>query len=107
LPFLVGRVADQAQFEADIQSLQRSLENSKTNHASMQKMYNSQCGKLHPNFTGTGGIIQLTRPDEAQRLRDLLRDRDAEIKGLEQVAHAHEADEEKVGYSSNYDKRMR
>ncbi|ORY24001.1 hypothetical protein BCR39DRAFT_548111 [Naematelia encephala] len=65
-----------AGFEADIQSLQRSLENSKANHANMQKMYNSQC-------------------DEAQRLRDLLRDRDAEIQELEAAAHSHQADEEK------------
>ncbi|KAL7419332.1 hypothetical protein Q5752_006170 [Cryptotrichosporon argae] len=62
--------------EADIQSLQRSLENSKANHASMQKMYNSQC-------------------EEAQRLRDMLRDRDAELKDLEASAQAHEADEDK------------
>ncbi|WRT64675.1 uncharacterized protein IL334_001609 [Kwoniella shivajii] len=63
-------------FEADIISLQRSLENAKANHASMQKMYNSQC-------------------DEAQRLRDLLRDRDDEIRDLEENAQAHAADEEK------------
>ncbi|OCF33867.1 hypothetical protein I316_04579 [Kwoniella heveanensis BCC8398] len=63
-------------FEADILSLQRSLENSKTNHANMQKMYNSQC-------------------DEAQRLRDLLRDRDNEIHELEENAQTHAADEEK------------
>ncbi|CAD6590003.1 MAG: hypothetical protein TREMPRED_005592 [Tremellales sp. Tagirdzhanova-0007] len=63
-------------FEADIQSLQKSLENSKANHASMQKMYNSQC-------------------DEAQRLRDLLRDRDAVVKELEIGIQAHEADEKK------------
>ena len=33
------------QFEADISSLQRSLEAAKANHANMSKMYNSQCGK--------------------------------------------------------------
>ncbi|WVR04714.1 hypothetical protein IAU60_001725 [Kwoniella sp. DSM 27419] len=64
-------------FEADILSLQRSLENSKANHASMQKMYNAQC-------------------DEAQRLRDLLRDRDEEIRGLEESLQTHTADEEKL-----------
>ncbi|WWC86793.1 uncharacterized protein L201_001672 [Kwoniella dendrophila CBS 6074] len=63
-------------FEADIMSLQRSLDNAKSNHASMQKMYNSQC-------------------DEAQRLRDLLRDRDEEIRALEEDIQAHAADEEK------------
>nr|ODN93679.1 hypothetical protein L204_04863 [Cryptococcus depauperatus CBS 7855] len=64
-------------FEADIQSLQRGLDNAKANHAGMQKMYNSQC-------------------DEAQRLRDLLRDRDLEIRNLEDAANAHAADEEKL-----------
>ncbi|WWD07540.1 hypothetical protein V865_005641 [Kwoniella europaea PYCC6329] len=63
-------------FEADIMSLQRSLENAKMNHANMQKMYNSQC-------------------DEAQRLRDMLRDRDDEIRSLEENVQAHAADEEK------------
>ncbi|WWD21593.1 hypothetical protein CI109_106079 [Kwoniella shandongensis] len=63
-------------FEADILSLQRSLENAKANHASMQKMYNSQC-------------------EEAQRLRDLLRDRDEEIRQLEETTQAHAADEER------------
>nr|XP_019005016.1 uncharacterized protein I203_01860 [Kwoniella mangroviensis CBS 8507]OCF68477.1 hypothetical protein I203_01860 [Kwoniella mangroviensis CBS 8507] len=63
-------------FEADIMSLQRSLENAKMNHANMQKMYNSQC-------------------DEAQRLRDMLRDRDDEIRSLEEDVQAHAADEEK------------
>ncbi|WVF69679.1 hypothetical protein IAT40_004458 [Kwoniella sp. CBS 6097] len=63
-------------FEADILSLQRSLENSKANHANMQKMYNSQC-------------------DEAQRLRDLLRDRDNEIHELEENVQTHAADEDK------------
>ncbi|WWC59592.1 uncharacterized protein I303_102149 [Kwoniella dejecticola CBS 10117] len=63
-------------FEADIISLQRSLENAKSNHANMQKMYNSQC-------------------DEAQRLRDMLRDRDEEIRSLEENVQGHAADEEK------------
>ncbi|WVW78339.1 hypothetical protein I302_100293 [Kwoniella bestiolae CBS 10118] len=63
-------------FEADIISLQRSLENAKSNHANMQKMYNSQC-------------------DEAQRLRDMLRDRDEEIRTLEESVQVHAADEEK------------
>ncbi|KAI9636287.1 uncharacterized protein MKK02DRAFT_44991 [Dioszegia hungarica] len=63
-------------FEADISSLQRTVENSKQNHANMQKMYNSQC-------------------DEAQRLRDLLRDRDNEIRDFESAVQGHEADEEK------------
>ncbi|WVQ83168.1 hypothetical protein IAT38_005306 [Cryptococcus sp. DSM 104549] len=62
--------------EADILSLQRSLENSKANHASMQKMYNSQC-------------------DEAARLRNLLRDRDDEIGDLGEAISSHAADEEK------------
>ncbi|WVQ75920.1 hypothetical protein IAR50_005555 [Cryptococcus sp. DSM 104548] len=66
-------------FEADILSLQRSLENAKVNHANMQKMYNSQC-------------------DEAQRLRDMLRDRDAEIQELEEVTHTQAADEEKLSH---------
>ncbi|KAK4684860.1 hypothetical protein P7C73_g5304, partial [Tremellales sp. Uapishka_1] len=66
-----------AGFEADIQSLQRNLEHSKTHHTNMQKMYQSQC-------------------DEAQRLRDMLRDRDNEILKLESEAQIHEADEEKV-----------
>lgn len=35
------------QFETDIQILQKSVENSKANHANMQKMYNSQCGQWH------------------------------------------------------------
>ncbi|OXG46619.1 hypothetical protein C355_05420 [Cryptococcus neoformans Th84] len=64
-------------FEADILSLQRSLENARANHANMQKMYNSQC-------------------DEAQRLRDMLRDRDQEIRELEEAVNAHSADEEKL-----------
>ncbi|WWC68057.1 uncharacterized protein I206_101976 [Kwoniella pini CBS 10737] len=63
-------------FEADIMSLQRSLENAKSNHASMQKMYNAQC-------------------DEAQRLRDMLRDRDEEIRTLEDSLQGQAADEEK------------
>ncbi|AAW45913.2 hypothetical protein CNJ01550 [Cryptococcus deneoformans JEC21] len=64
-------------YEADVLSLQRSLENARANHANMQKMYNSQC-------------------DEAQRLRDMLRDRDEEIRELEDAVNAHSADEEKL-----------
>ncbi|KGB80153.2 hypothetical protein CNBG_5991 [Cryptococcus deuterogattii R265] len=64
-------------FEADILSLQRSLENARVNHANMQKMYNSQC-------------------DEAQRLRDMLRDRDREIRELEEAVNAHSTDGEKL-----------
>ncbi|KAK8847502.1 hypothetical protein IAR55_005360 [Kwoniella newhampshirensis] len=63
-------------FEADILSLQKSLENAKANHASMQKMYSSQC-------------------EEAQRLREMLRERDDEIRTLEESTDAHAADEEK------------
>ncbi|RXK40938.1 hypothetical protein M231_01786 [Tremella mesenterica] len=66
-----------AGLEADILSLQRSLENSKTNHANMQKMYNTQC-------------------DEAERLRMMLRARDTEIKEFEEAAEAHQADEDKT-----------
>lgn len=34
--------------------------------------------------------------DEAQRLRDMLRDRDLEIRDFEAAGQAHEADEQKV-----------
>ncbi len=81
------------QFEADIQSLQRSLENSKANHVNMQKMYNSQCGK---SMIIHSMILADTIADEAQRLRDLLRDRDEEIKDFEHAAQVHGANDEKV-----------
>jgi hypothetical protein len=81
------------QFEADIQSLQRSLENSKANHVNMQKMYNSQCGK---SMIIHSMILADTIADEAQRLRDLLRDRDEEIKDFEHAAQVHGAADEKV-----------
>ena len=58
----------------------------------MQKMYDSQCGQ--------SPRLQLLRhadnPDEAQRLRDMLRDRDNEIHRIEASLAEHEADEEKV-----------
>lgn len=43
-----------------------------------------------------GLLSMLTRPDEAQRLRGILRDRDTEIQGLEENAQGHAADEAKV-----------
>lgn len=58
----------------------------------MQKMYDSQCGESRPLPSWTTADFS----DEAQRLRDLLRDRDNEIHDLQESLQEHEADEEKV-----------
>lgn len=63
----------------------------------MQKMYDSQCGKL----SGFPPLSQSLCTDEAQRLRDLLRDRDDEIHRFEVSLADHEADEEKVSIGRN------
>lgn len=60
----------------------------------MQKMYDAQCGELAIATEGTG-----LRADEAQRLRDILRERDSEIRDLEESVAEHEADEAKVSSS--------
>ena len=64
----------------------------------MQKMYDSQCG----GYT-LGRRWPVLTADEAQRLRDLLRDRDEEIRTLEESLHDHEADEEKVSLDTQID----
>lgn len=41
-------------------------------------------------------VYVLPNVDEAQRLRDLLRSREEEVRDFESSAQAHQADEEKV-----------
>jgi hypothetical protein len=51
------------QLEADLASVQRSLEQSKEHRANMQKMYDSQCGMSEAQFDGN-------RSDDQTRRRD-------------------------------------
>lgn len=87
------------QFEAEIQSLQRSLEHARSNHTSMQKMYNSQCGEYpYLIIVPTGGRLKsITKiTEEAARLRENLRERDDEIQQLHSEVQGHAEDEQKV-----------
>ena len=71
------------------------LEQSKEHRANMQKMYDAQCGE-----SGLSSRRADLMADEAQRLRDILRERDSEIRNLEESVAEHEADEEKVSWKS-------
>lgn len=59
----------------------------------MSKMYNSQCGQSWHVSRSSPSAHHL---DEAQRLRDLLQDRDEEIERMEDASIMHEGEESKV-----------
>ncbi|KAH7341911.1 hypothetical protein B0J17DRAFT_648554 [Rhizoctonia solani] len=73
-----GNMAQLATFESEIQKLQKSLEHHKAQYSSMQKQYQEQC-------------------TETERMRNVLRRREQEIKDADDRAFMHEAETQKWG----------
>ncbi|CAE6468605.1 unnamed protein product [Rhizoctonia solani] len=71
-----GNMSQLATFESEIQKLQKSLEHHKTQYSNMQKQYQEQC-------------------TESERMRNVLRRKEQEIKDADDRAFMHEAETQK------------